>query len=169
MPSWQIRDARQANATGIATVHVRAWEAAYRGLLSDEVIRSAASRRHSWWESYLSEAHEGEHVLVALNVSRVVGFASGRPSPDEDAQPGQAEVGGLYVDPDLWGRGVGGELLQALLRRLRTDGFTSATLWVLDANVAARRFYERRGWALNGAERVDPGRGATELRYRLAL
>ena len=169
MVPWQIRDAGQPDAEDIARVHAHAWEAAYRGLLSDEVIRTHARKRRSWWASYLSRLPENEHVLVAVGDGRIVGFASARPSPDEDAEADQAEVGGLYVEPDAWGRGIGGALLETLLEQLRADGFKSATLWVLAENSGARRFYERRGWALSGAERVHPDRGASELPYRIKL
>jgi ribosomal protein S18 acetylase RimI-like enzyme len=169
MPPWQIRDARPRDAEGIAVVHARAWEAAYRGLLSDEVIRAHARKRRRWWASYLKQPREREEMLLAVEDDRIVGFASARPSPDEDAEADQAEVGGLYVEPDAWGRGIGGTLLDALLARLRADGFKSATLWVLVENAAARGFYEGRDWILDGAQRVDPDRGAPELRYRISL
>jgi hypothetical protein len=44
-------------------------------------------------------------------------------------------------------------------------------LWVLDANERARRFYERTGWAPDGADLTDDSRGFTirEVRYRRDL
>jgi GNAT superfamily N-acetyltransferase len=108
-------------------------------------------------------------VLVALADERIVGFATTRPSPDEDAEPDTAEVSGLYVEPDVWGQGVGGTLLESVLERLRLGGVKSATLWVLAANDRARRFYEKRNWTLDGAERVHPERRAAELRYMIML
>ena len=167
MSRRQIRDARPRDAEGIAGVHTRAWEVAYRGLLPDEVIRAHTRERHRWWASYLNQVGQREKVLVAVEDGRVIGFASARPSPDDDAEADQAEVGGLYVEPEGWGRGTGGALLNALLERLRADGFRSATLWVLAENTSARRFYERRDWVLDGAERVDPVLRAAERRYSL--
>jgi GNAT superfamily N-acetyltransferase len=169
MPSWRIREAQASDAAGIAGVHIRAWETAYRALLSDEVIRSVASRRLALWRGYLSRAHTDEHVLIAADGTHIVGFAYARPSPDEDADANQAELGALYIAPNRWGEGIGSALLAAVLRRLRTDGSASATLWVLAGNTAARNFYERRGWRRDGHERVDAERGARELRYRLEL
>src|SRR5437899_1660072 len=51
---WHIRDATRADALDIADVHIRAWEAAYRRLLPDHVIRSVGEGRGSWWTAYLA-------------------------------------------------------------------------------------------------------------------
>jgi L-amino acid N-acyltransferase YncA len=169
MPSWRIRDAGTGDASGIARVHVRAWKTAYRELLSDEVIRAHARGRSAFWGSYLERLPPREHVLVAVEENHVTGFASARPSPDDDAAPDQTEVGGLYVEPQAWERGIGSALLDAMVERLDADDFRSATLWVLAGNARARRFYEARGWILDGGERVDPKRAAREVRYRITL
>lgn len=61
----------------------------------------------------------------------------------------------LYVLPDEWGSGVGSRLHDAAVEKLGELG-AEARLWVLEANTRARRFYERRGWRLDGRERVVP-------------
>jgi GNAT superfamily N-acetyltransferase len=63
---------------------------------------------------------------------------------------------GLFVRESAWGTGVAGELHDAAFEALRSGGARSASLWCLAENARARRFYERRGWRLNGAERVVP-------------
>jgi hypothetical protein len=42
------------------------------------------------------------------------------------------------------------------------------TLWVLDTNERARRFYEARGWRADGTSKSDASRGSpvVEVRYR---
>jgi GNAT superfamily N-acetyltransferase len=61
---------------------------------------------------------------------------------------------GLYVRPEFWGTGVAGELHDRAVAAVRAAGCETARLWVLQANVRARRFYERRGWAPDGSSRV---------------
>jgi GNAT superfamily N-acetyltransferase len=73
----------------------------------------------------------------------------------------------LYVDPGSWGAGYGAALDAAVREDLGEHGFPDATLWVLEANERARRFYEREGWALDGGRRDHLG--ATAVRYRVAL
>ena len=63
---------------------------------------------------------------------------------------------GLYVVPEAWGSGVADALHDAGLDHLRSRGETRCRLWVLEHNARARRFYERRGWELDGTTRVVP-------------
>ena len=62
----------------------------------------------------------------------------------------------LYVLPEQWRGGVGSALHDLALERLRARGATVAKLWTLEGNADGRRFYERRGWTLNGETRVVP-------------
>jgi GNAT superfamily N-acetyltransferase len=60
----------------------------------------------------------------------------------------------LYVLPEHQGSGVGSSLHDHALERLRALGADEVKLWTLEENHAARRFYERRGWTLNGETRT---------------
>jgi GNAT superfamily N-acetyltransferase len=62
----------------------------------------------------------------------------------------------LYVVPEQWRSGIGSALHDHALERLRARGIGVAKLWTLEENWDARRFYERRGWALNGETRIVP-------------
>jgi hypothetical protein len=55
--------------------------------------------------------------------------------------------------------------------RLAAAKFEQATLWVLDSNIRARRFYEAGGWVADGARKVDESHGfpIAEVRYQRAL
>jgi GNAT superfamily N-acetyltransferase len=77
----------------------------------------------------------------------------------------------ICVDPEHWDSGVGRLLVVAAREQLRRDGFTEAALWVLDGNARARRFYERDGWAPDGARQTKTVAGVAldEVRYRRTL
>jgi GNAT superfamily N-acetyltransferase len=62
----------------------------------------------------------------------------------------------LYVLPSHWSRGTGSQLHDFAIARLRERGCTRAKLWTLEENHGPRRFYEKRGWYLNGETRVVP-------------
>ena len=89
----------------------------------------------------------GEHrVLVAELDAEPVGVVAVR----------AGWLDGLYVVPEAWGSGVADALHDAGLDHLRSRGETRCRLWVLEHNARARRFYERRGWELDGTTRVVP-------------
>ena len=62
----------------------------------------------------------------------------------------------LYVVPSHWRAGVGTALHDFALERLHAHGLAVAKLWTLEENWPARRYYEKRGWRLNGETRVVP-------------
>ncbi len=62
----------------------------------------------------------------------------------------------LYVRPAVWGTDVAGRLHERAVAALRAAGVRHARLWVLEENHRARRFYERRGWVLDGSTREVP-------------
>jgi ribosomal protein S18 acetylase RimI-like enzyme len=77
----------------------------------------------------------------------------------------------IYATPEAWGTGIGRGLMTAGLDRLASAGFGEVLLWVLDSNDRARRFYERAGFAADGATKDDVVAGTTvrEVRYRREL
>jgi GNAT superfamily N-acetyltransferase len=89
---------------------------------------------------------------------RIVGFSGFGPSFDEDRTNATGEVYAIYIEPELIGTGLGRDLFARTQEELRARGFDRATLWVLEANEPARRFYEKAGWRADGAlkqERID--------------
>ena len=145
----RIRRARPEDARAVAEVHVGSWRHAYRGLLPDAYLdRLSVEDREAMWREAFGEPDEG--AFVAESDGRIVGFAAFGPSRDEDAGDGIGEIPAIYVEPSTVGRGVGRELIEAATAALREAGHRRATLWVLEANERARRFYEKAGWAWDG-------------------
>jgi GNAT superfamily N-acetyltransferase len=166
-----VRPATVEDAGAIGAVHVRSWQGAYVGLLPQDhldamdPVRSAAA-----WRRWLAAADDRSRTLLAEVGGRVVGFANVRPSRDADADPATVgEVTTIYLLPDSWGTGIGRMLFGATRDALVAAGYRAATLWVLDTNDRARRFYEAAGWRPDGATKVDDSMGLTlaEVRYRI--
>jgi ribosomal protein S18 acetylase RimI-like enzyme len=114
--------------------------------------------------------------------SGIVGYASFGPERDVLGMPwphpltpagsdGQvAELYALYVHPAWWSTGTGRALMDQVLAKVRAAGYASITLWVLQANARAQSFYQRAGFAPDGARHVlDDLGGVIEVRYRRAL
>jgi len=168
----RIREAIPAAAEAIATVHVRSWQAAYRGQLPDESLNAlTVDERLSQHRWALEHPRPDWRVWVADEARSIVGFAVTGPSEDADADAGTAEIYAIYLDPRAYGTGVGRQLFTHAIEDLRERGFGAATLWVLESNDQARRFYDLAGWKLDGAttsERNDCLNYPT-VRYRVDL
>jgi GNAT superfamily N-acetyltransferase len=146
-----IRAARPGDERPVAEVHVASWRRAYRGLLPGEYLeRLSVDDREAMWLGAFADPEPKSGALVAEVDGRIVGFASFGPSRDEDVPERTGEVPAIYVEPSVMGKGVGRELLEEATAELRLGGFTRATLWVLEVNTPARRFYEKAGWAWDG-------------------
>ena len=70
--------------------------------------------------------------------------------------------------PPWWGTGVAATLHEAAVDEMRAQGYERARLFTPAQHTRARRFYERRGWAL-GEQRLDLNLGLELAEYRLEL
>jgi GNAT superfamily N-acetyltransferase len=103
------------------------------------------------------QRHYREHVLVVCRVivadleGAVVGFV---------AVDAEGCVAGLFVAEGARGRGVGTALIEAA-KAMRPEGLS---LWTFEANAAARAFYARRGFVVDGGTADDNEEGLPDLR-----
>lgn len=166
----EIREAEPADAMAVAEVHVRSWQAAYRGLLPDDFLDALRPEDRAARYAFGSAEPEAPRTILAIAEGRLAGFATVSRSRDDDA-PEAGELCALYVDPAHWRTGVGRALLEEARRMLRRVGHREALLWVLLGNEQAERFYEADGWRRDGAQRVEDPWGvvSTVVRYRRGL
>jgi ribosomal protein S18 acetylase RimI-like enzyme len=166
-----IRLATIDDARAIAEIHVRSWQAGYRGLIPDPCLeRLSIDDREVTWRKILCESGTG--TRIAENEGRVLGWISSGANRDSDAGPEIGEIHALYVHPERWRGGVGRGLWEAAREALIAAGYSGATLWVLEDNERAQRFYQAIGFRIDpGAERFGE-RGdlvLREIRMRAAL
>ncbi len=174
-----IREATPDDAPAISAVHVGSWQVAYRGQIPDEVLDGLrVEARERWWRiEWWKQASASHRLLVAESDAGIVGFAATGPSRDDDLLEGIAapratgELYAIYVEPDDWGTGVGRRLLGRSVDELHAAGFEAATLWVIETNQRARRFYAIAGWTPDGSRKMETLGPSTiaEVRYRLSL
>jgi ribosomal protein S18 acetylase RimI-like enzyme len=164
-----VRTPVTADAEALGSLHVRAWQRAYRSLMPDDYLDglSIDDRNEMWATALGRDPRIPSGRLVAEDDGEVVGFIIVGPAGGEE-DSAEGEVYALNVDPDAWGRGAGQALLAAGEAALRSAGFAEAMLWVHPGNERARRFYERAGWRDDGAERDEEVLGVEtpEVRYR---
>ena len=160
----EVRPAVAGDALDVARVHVRSWQSAYRGLIDQEYLDNLDPE--TWAGRYTFGRVGLPSTVVAVDGSAIRGLATTGLCRDDDLA-NYGELLAIYVDPPYTGTGIGRLLMAAARERLRRVGVTKASLWVLDGNAHARRFYERDGWRLDGTRRTMTY-GATpvdEVRY----
>jgi GNAT superfamily N-acetyltransferase len=165
-----LRAALHQDAMDVARVHVRSWQAAYRGLLPAEYLDALKPEDRAARYIFENPDTTKPWTIVAEDNGLIAGFATTAPARDADAQ-GCGELYALYVDPEYWGRGIGAQLIEAARARLVELGFEQAVLWVMKGNARAERFYTIDGWQPDGHQRSEVMWGVTvnELRYRRRL
>ncbi|MFF0624268.1 GNAT family N-acetyltransferase [Streptomyces sp. NPDC004296] len=184
----------EADVDAVSAVRVSGWQAAYRGLMPQAYLDAMsvaedARKRREWFARRRPEAWE----LVAERAGEVIGWLAAGPARDADLTreavptgdaelPSEerestadrrpaAELMALYVAPALLGTGIGRALLDTGTARARARGYGALYLWVVHGNARARRFYERAGFAPDGAQEAYDVGGwrVPELRYRRTL
>lgn len=155
MVGMTIREARPDDAPSIAEVHVRSWQAAYRGIIPDELLDGLDPERLTrMWKARLREGRAGDGVLVAQERDGVVAFAgfetTDAPRGTEGEGTRVVDLGAFYSLPSVWGSGINQRLVTAVHSVMDGCPEDRAVLWVLSANTRARRFYEAQGWEDTG-------------------
>lgn len=142
-----------ADAAALARVHVTGWREAYGQLLPERFwSEDTLPQRVRTWE--LITRWHPDRLARRVRIARddagtPVGFAL--VGAARDAEPvRELELHALYVLSAWYGTGTGRALLEALLADL------PACLWVAEENHRARRFYEKQGFAPDGARTTDP-------------
>ncbi len=156
-----------ADLETVCELHVRAWQAAYRGIVPqaflDAMDPAEQARRRR------GRGLSGQHV--AETGGEIVGWASIGPYRFEEGdEPGPdcGEITAIYARPDAVGTGVGRALVAYALAELDRAELRPVLLWAFAGNARARRFYEKAGFHLDGATHDYEVGGATlpEVRYR---
>ncbi|MEU0880828.1 GNAT family N-acetyltransferase [Lentzea sp. NPDC005914] len=155
-----VRLAVVSDAPAVALVHVRSWQAAYRGKMPDEMLDNlSVADRESMWERAIPRGG----VWVALDGDEIVGFACVGPAREVE---GAFELYAIYFLPSAWGSGLAEPLALAAL-----GDAPDTVVWVLEDNPRARRFYERLGFVVDGTKREEEFGSAVvqEIRYRRSV
>jgi ribosomal protein S18 acetylase RimI-like enzyme len=109
-------------------------------------------------------------VFVIKEQGTAVAFCQMIPSRDPDDDSTRVgHITSLHVLPHLRSRGHGRALIDHVRTEFQRRGYEQLTLWVLEGNHAARRFYERYGFTLDGGTRTYPKTNVPEVRYRLRV
>ena len=155
-----LRTAEDLDCAEIGALHYRSRAAAYAGLVSAEALTfGSPAALGEWWTERWRWEKTTHRLTVARDGERLAGFTYAGPTEED----GVTELYAIHVDPADVGTGIGRTLMLDVLPHLGPR----STLWVLEDNARARRFYERGGWIADGTVRDAPMGGVTtrQLRY----
>ncbi len=142
---------------------MRWWDVEEIAVLERELFPHDAWSAEQLW-SELAHVPESRWYAVHEDVDGIDGYAGLM------AVPPEGDVQTLAVASRAQGRGLGRELLDALVAEARSRGCTQLFLEVLSTNGSALRLYRRAGFESQGRRRdyYGPGLDAVVMRLRLA-
>ncbi|MFC7550010.1 GNAT family N-acetyltransferase [Plantactinospora sp. GCM10030261] len=130
-----VRRASRDDASAIRVVGLTAWPATYRPLAGDDYVAYGLS---IWWSTAaVLRSMQTGRTYVAEEGGQVVGTAT---AGEKD---GACVLWKLYVLPTAQGRGIGSDLLAAVIRDASGD---AVLLEYAEGNHRAARFYRDRGF-----------------------
>jgi GNAT superfamily N-acetyltransferase len=134
------------DAAGIAGVHVQVWRDTYADMVEPgELDELSLERRTERWRTNLEAEAE---AWVAVTGDGIVGFAGATSHDEQAVRPRELQC--IYVLVGHHGTGIAQALFDAAI------GDVPAFLFVAQGNPRATRFYERNGFAFDGASESYP-------------
>lgn len=162
---YNIRYATFDDAKVLGEIHSKSWKSAYRGIVPNEILDNITpSKREIYFKKALSEKWEEDAIIFKEDVP--IGLICIGKCRDDDKKELTGEIWGIYLLPQYWRMGVGSELIQWGINELRKRSYKEITLWVLEENIRARRFYEKIGFYHDRTvKEINIGKELKEYRY----
>ena len=119
-----IRIATLEDVKDIATIHVKAWQAAYKGLIPQSYLDNLSiPKREQAWQNILSDSKTNT-IVQEIN-GAVVDFANFGHTRDEDKDSTvTGEITSIYLNPEHWRKGLGTAVFEFILEEMKNREFT---------------------------------------------
>ena len=163
-----VRLAVPADALELAEVHMRSWEAAYKGIIPDDFIREKNAKRSEQWKEIITDVNSTRYTIRQDSI--IVGLMCLDQAGDDDLNSDVYELQAIYLHPDHFRQGIGTIAMRFAFDKARSLGKTAIVLWVLADNTDSISFYEKCGFAADGkAKDLEYGRILKGIRMRRTL
>lgn len=138
----EVRPAKTADSSEVASTHDEAWRAAYQGIIPGAELEKLINRRGPhWWDSAI---RKGSRISILAFGDKVAGYANyGRNRARSLFYDG--EIYEIYLRPEYQGLGFGRRLFTSARRDLAQSGLKSLVIWALSDNDPAVEFYKALG------------------------
>ena len=155
------------DAGQVANIHTEAWKEAFRGILDQALLDSLdVKEREKMWRETLIPNPERTNLVLEIG-GHILAWSAFASSCDDS---GSQELIGIYVDPKHFREGLGSELLNSTLSKMKTERTSCISLWVLKENAQAIGFYEKNGFKPSGLTRsVEWLNDALEAQYTMEI
>ena len=156
----ESRAARPGDAEAVASLHAQSWRASYRGAFLDSFLDGdLVGERLRVWCQRLERPPANQLVLLAIEQTALRGFVCVYAAHDPEWG---SFVDNLHVAGAAKRSGIGSSLMRRAGAWL-AEGHAQLGIYllVLEANTAARRFYERLGGENAGVSTMETHGGAT--------
>lgn len=100
------------------------------------------------WEEW-DKGHVTSCRLIAIEDNQILGWAALSAVSGRCVYAGVAEVS-VYVHPDARGKGVGHQLLQALITESEENGFWTLQAGIFPENTSSIHIHEKNGFRIIG-------------------
>ena len=111
-------------------------------------------------------------VIIATINDKIVGFISGEPTINIDTKErveGVEHIKTLAVDPQIWGKKIGGLLVSKAIEVVQKKGRKQIELWTHETNSRAQRLYEGRSFKLTGEKKKAENTDEWIVHYSLDI
>jgi GNAT superfamily N-acetyltransferase len=163
-----IRLAVPEDALDMAEIGMRSWEVAYKDIIPADFIREKNATRLEQYKRIITDENANHYVIQKHG--KTVGIMWIAPSPDDDMGNDCYDVHAVYLHPDYFRQGIGKQAMDFAFDKARSLGKTIITVWVLEENIDAIRFYEKCGFKPDGKSKPrEYGKTLTLIRMRRDL
>jgi Acetyltransferases len=166
---YHIRYADVNDSPALGNIHSISFRTAYKDIIPDHILNDFTVEKR---EKHIRKSLEDktvEHILI-LKENKPVGFMCIGKCRDEDLDGSFGEIWGIYLLPDYWNQGLGKRLINWRICELKRRGYKKISLWVLEKNLNARKFYEKLGFEHDGAiKEINIGKQLNEYRYAIVV
>lgn len=161
---YEIRRAALDDASSLANIIVESWKSAYTDIIpADEMTKYLdKQRRQQQFERFIRDE---EIVLICICEGAPCGLIFANKDNDEQLME-CGSIYSIYFLEDYWGKGLSTKLMTEVINILRAKGCKQVSLWVYEANLRARHFYENCGFIFDGTKKYSHfSNKPIELRY----
>lgn len=162
---YRIRSADINDADIMGEIHSKSWKAAYKGIIPDKILDSITPEKEKkFFEKAISEKREEDYLI--FRDDEAAGMITIGKCRDKDKDDTYGEIWGIYLHPDYYHKGIGAVLINWGIDELKKRNYKRITLWVLEENMSARKFYEKIGFRHDGTvNEINIGKKLNECRY----